>query len=60
MAEFWNLTGSARVGIPSFRRFPLLLGIKTRRTSTGRKEPDFNSSRIQPSSLITPGCLQGS
>src|SRR5450631_1710282 len=47
-------TRSARVGIPSFRSFPLLLGIRTRRTSTGRKEPDLNSSRIQPSSPITP------
>jgi hypothetical protein len=47
-------TRSATVGMPSLRSFPLDFGIITRRTSTGRKPPDFSSIRIWSRNASTP------
>ena len=49
-------TRSATVGIPNFLSFPddPLLGIITCRTSTGRKPPDFNDSRMPSRNATTP------
>ena len=43
------------MGIPNFLSFPDdPLGIITCRTSTGRKSPDFNDSRMPSKNVTTP------